>query len=860
MQALPYLFPYHVSYFLSLAIAIYAYNQRRFAGASAFALFAFGQGIGTFLYTFEIAAPTLEEKLFWDNMQWVVLCVTSVLWRYFSLVYAGAWARHMRATFFLLALPTVIFAVLLVTEPLHNLIHDRVWLVSGVPFDALYYDFTPPLIGIAAYIYFLFLLNMIFMGRHLRRQSGIQRIQIAIIMAGLAVPMIGALVALATGITFGGQRDVTPVLYTIGNGIVAWGLFRYRLLDIRPVAREYLVEKMTEVVVVVDLDNHILDMNETARQNAVPELGDNLIGQHIDTAFPQWQKATQAYTSIPEARSELTIEVDGKPLSIDLQISPIHDRHGKQIARLLVARDITDHALLRDALVDKVKELALAQERFDELVNNLPGMAYIFIQHPDNSVAFEYVSARVREVCGLTPEQVYADPMALRSQIEQPYRDKLAVARNEAIDNMTMYHVEVPKIINGEVRWHEFYSTPKQREDGTLAVHGIEMDITERKRIENELRETQDRFKSAFEFSPIGITLVSTSGEFMQVNRQLCDMLGYSEAELLSKRFHDITHPEDLTPDVQNVTRLLAGEITSYSMEKRYYHKSGRVVWVQLNVSLVRDPDGQPLYFISQIQDISERRRKEHADRLYLQVQTELQKEQELSELKTQMMIRIGHEFRTPLTIIRTAGDILQDYLDRLSPEKRKEKIGQIFEQVNHLTTMLDDISFIVRGQAADLELSTFRLDEMCEDIAATYKGRVQVMTGDVHLVHADRRGIRTIITELVQNALKYSQADTPILIDLWRNGADLRLRVIDRGIGIPLDDQRRLFDPFFRAGNVGEVSGLGLGLTIVQDIVKLHGGVVYIDSSENDPDNPDATGTQVTVQLPGVCVVESAA
>jgi diguanylate cyclase (GGDEF)-like protein/PAS domain S-box-containing protein len=125
------------------------------------------------------------------------------------------------------------------------------------------------------------------------------------------------------------------------------------------------------------------------------------------------------------------------------------------------------------------------------------------------------------------------------------------------------------------------------------------------------VRESEERFRGAFENAPIGMALVGLDGGWKQVNASVCRIIGYTEAELLTTNFQSITHPHDLDADLALVGRLLNGQIPSYQMEKRYFHKDGRIVWVLLSVSLVRDDAGKPLYFISQIQDITEAKRKE---------------------------------------------------------------------------------------------------------------------------------------------------------------------------------------------------------------------------------------------------------
>jgi PAS domain S-box-containing protein len=139
----------------------------------------------------------------------------------------------------------------------------------------------------------------------------------------------------------------------------------------------------------------------------------------------------------------------------------------------------------------------------------------------------------------------------------------------------------------------------------------LQKQIVERKRAVEALRESEERFRGAFDFAAVGMALVGLDGRWLQVNRSLCELVGYSEEELLNTNFQSITHPEDLETALAYMRQVLSGEIPQYQMEKRYFHKFGHIVWILLSVSLVRDAQGAPLYFISQIQDISQRRQAE---------------------------------------------------------------------------------------------------------------------------------------------------------------------------------------------------------------------------------------------------------
>jgi PAS domain S-box-containing protein len=128
------------------------------------------------------------------------------------------------------------------------------------------------------------------------------------------------------------------------------------------------------------------------------------------------------------------------------------------------------------------------------------------------------------------------------------------------------------------------------------------------KRMEMDLRESEQRFRGAFEFAAIGMALVALDGRWLRVNRSLCGIVGYTAEELLATNFQSITHPEDLDTDVGYMRQMLDGSMSHYDMDKRYFHKDGHILWILLSVSLVRDAAAHPLYFVSQIQDITEQR------------------------------------------------------------------------------------------------------------------------------------------------------------------------------------------------------------------------------------------------------------
>ena len=171
------------------------------------------------------------------------------------------------------------------------------------------------------------------------------------------------------------------------------------------------------------------------------------------------------------------------------------------------------------------------------------------------------------------------------------------------------------KLPNGEYKWLLDRARVVERSatGAALKVVGVSLDINTRKRMESTLRESEERFRSAFDFAAIGMALVAPDGRWLRVNQALCRIVGYSAEELLRIDFQAITHPDDLGTDLAYLRKMLDGSLSYYEMEKRYFHKEGQTIWILLSVSLVRDDNGEPRYFISQIQDITERKRLERA-------------------------------------------------------------------------------------------------------------------------------------------------------------------------------------------------------------------------------------------------------
>ena len=218
------------------------------------------------------------------------------------------------------------------------------------------------------------------------------------------------------------------------------------------------------------------------------------------------------------------------------------------------------------------------------------------------------------EITGYTIKDV----PTIANWIEKAYKTedrettRLAIARLYQLDRR-LEEGEFEIITkDGTTRIWDFSSAPLGKlSDGRRLVISIAKDITESKKAEVALQLRENLFRNTFEQAAVGIAHVAPDGKWLRANQKLCEIVGYTKQELLSTSFQDITHPDDLDKDFRYVRQILAGAIQTYSLEKRYIHKNGANIWINLTVSLVRDIDGEPEYFISVIEDISNRKQLE---------------------------------------------------------------------------------------------------------------------------------------------------------------------------------------------------------------------------------------------------------
>jgi PAS domain S-box-containing protein len=364
-------------------------------------------------------------------------------------------------------------------------------------------------------------------------------------------------------------------------------------------------------------------------------------------------------------------------------------------------------------------------------------------------------------------------------------------------------------------------------------------DITERRRTEGQLR----KLSSIVEQAPVSIIITDLDGRIEYVNPTFTAVTGYTPAEAVGQNPRVLKSGE--TP--QEVFRemwstLERGKIWSGELHNR--RKNGENFIENAVIAPVVDEHGRPTHYVAMKEDVTTQRRT-----IAL-----LAKEREVSEMKSRFLSVTSHEFRTPMSAALGSVELLANHLERLAPEKRRELLDRITTSLHRMTEMLDEILLLNRIDAkrVEVKLAPQDLRPLVEGIIeearvgdrGSHRFELQV-EGDPQGFVTDANLLHHILANLLSNAVRYSPAGQPVTVQLAMDGAGARLAVTDRGIGIPPADLARLFQPFERGSNVGNIKGTGLGLSIVKRMVELLGGTIAVEA-------PAEGGTRFAVLLPG--------
>ncbi|MBM4404068.1 MAG: PAS domain S-box protein, partial [Candidatus Cloacimonetes bacterium] len=509
--------------------------------------------------------------------------------------------------------------------------------------------------------------------------------------------------------------------------------------------------------------------------------------------------------SMPEFSGEEVLEIH-RSLGLNMPVILVSGAVGEEIAVEMMKAGANDY-ILKDNLPRLIpaitreledyrirlerkriqNELTESQHRYQTLVDMSPdGICMLdtrfitLLANPRKAVLFGYE----------TPEEMVG--LNALSMIAEGYREDLLTNMPNYLENGLIDCMEVEFLRkDGSKFWGELRCKVIKDDYGTpQSIVNVVTDISQRKAMEEALVESESRFRSAYENAPIGMELLALNGRIMRANKAFCDLIGYEESELNRMSFYDVTHPDDVSKNTQIVEDMIANRSDTVRFEKRYIRKDGDVICVSVSSTLIRGKQNQPLYFVSQVQDVTRQKQAEQ------EIISARDKAEESDRLKSALLANMSHELRTPMSGVLGFADII--IKTAVDPEIR-EMAGLIQISGKRLMTTLDSVMLLAQLESTDnvrdLNYTFVNLSRMLNNMADKLRSRANQKGLELKLeiepeiyLSTEYHLLTQAINKVLDNALKFTESGSiSISLDLEVSdtGNSVVIKVTDTGIGI---------------------------------------------------------------------------
>lgn len=483
-----------------------------------------------------------------------------------------------------------------------------------------------------------------------------------------------------------------------------------------------------------------------------------------------------------------------------------------------------------------------SENRFRRIAENSPDVIYR-MSLPDGS--YEYVSPAVKDLFGYSVDEFMNQSLIIRKIIHPDYIDYIDREWKKLLEGNMPLEYEY-KIIakDGSEKWmNQRNVLIKDSKGNIIAIEGIVSDATERMLLWDRLlkekslaEENELKFRKMYENTSIGVARLSLDFEILEANRAYCNMLKYTESELVGKKLVEITDPSIIEENIELQNQLKNGIVSSYQFEKKFIDKDGGIVYGLLSSSLITNSNDEPLYFLGSVQDIT--RRKLYEQEL---LKSKL-KAEESDRLKTAFLANMSHEIRTPMNgILGFTGLLRKPNLTENDRDKYIEMIQKSGSRMLNTVNDIIEISKIETG-LVDVDLETININEVIKHYYEFFK--LEASSKNIKLLYetclsnshtfivSDKKMLHSIFTNLLKNAIKYTEVGE-ITFGYYCRDESIEFFVKDTGIGIPGNRLEAVFDRFVQADIEDRMAyeGSGLGLPIIRNYIDMLGGKIWVKS-----------------------------
>jgi PAS domain S-box-containing protein len=531
---------------------------------------------------------------------------------------------------------------------------------------------------------------------------------------------------------------------------------------------------------------------------------------------------------------------------------------------------------LQRRVAERTQELERTRSRVEAILNNSSDA--ILLVRPTGTIS--QTNLTFDRLFGYKPDELFDQPLTRVAHPQSAAHFAQAIER--VIQEGVVQQLEIVaqrkdgSTFDAEVGLSRIPAIAGRR--GGMVCHL--RDITERKRAESALLESEIRYRGLFEHAPVslweedfsrvraridalraeGVTdfrryfaehpeamqACAAEARILQVNQATLDLFELDSYDDLRATLADLAYDPQQQLLHEQVIALAEGQ-TRHASEQTFVTRTGRTIHAVVGLSVPPGSEQTWARILVYVIDITERKRAEE------ELRKALEKERELSDLKTRFVSMASHEFRTPLTTIVSSTEILERYFDRLGADQKAKHFQRVRAASQHMTQLLDEVLLLGRAEADQLQFRPEQLDilalaqDVLDAVQLSASPNIRFETTfecPQPWLWLDEKLMRHILNNLLSNAVKYSPQGGVVRFTLACEGQELLIRVQDEGIGIPPKDLEHLFEPFHRGENVGTIQGTGLGLAITKRAVDLHGGTIVCDSVVG-------AGTTFTIRIP---------
>jgi PAS domain S-box-containing protein len=622
-----------------------------------------------------------------------------------------------------------------------------------------------------------------------------------------------------------------------------------------------ILNSSKEIILTINLDNHIIE-NVNAAVSLLGYKPEEWIGQDYKKwktdqrkKFHELMKlAVKSQLQVTNQHISFSNKENTEEIPFEFSTSIFSFKNEKYL--LCILRDIRER-------IEYEKSINNISTQLTHLISNIEDVYAIYdLKH----MRYDFISDNIESFSGIKKENFMANDLLWKEIIH--IEDVMGVERamQEVINHKTrgefFYRINTP---SGETKMLlEKVSISKDVNGQPEKIFIVKTDYTNIENAEKSLIETERKFRFISENISDFISIHDTDGNFTYASPSIKNILGYEPEQVLGSGPLEFVHPDDVSRTLEELMMPIVIEKKETQLRYRMLSKGGEYKWIETYSKPVIDFKGEISSIISSSRDVTDQVNAEdmlknnviEREKLLIELEQSLVKERELNELRSMFVSTASHQFRTPLTVIQSGVEIMEMYLDDLPAEKQQRfqrQFNKIQGEVERLQYLMSDILVLGRANAARTPFQPEKGDlvEFCTQIIeekynTTYTADRKIIlsvTGEPKPVDFDPKLIGHAFENIISNAYKYSEEGN-LGFRISFDDAEVQIAISDPGIGIPDEDLKNLFQPFYRATNTNDIEGTGLGLAIMKEFVDKHSGKIYVTSVLNK-------GTTVNVILP---------